>query len=58
MSSVAMTTFNNAMKERLMTNKEVHGLTGRSPNLDGDIGPSNMMNDVDHVNSGVGDKFG
>jgi len=58
MSSVAMNTFNNVIKERLLTNKDVQELAGRSPNLDEEIRPSNIMGDVDNVNVGVGDKFG
>ena len=58
MSSVAMGTFNNVIKERLMTNKDVQELAGRSPNLDAEIQQSNIMGDVDNVNVGVGDKFG
>jgi len=58
MSSVAMNTFNNVIKERLLTNKDVQELAGRSHDTIEEIQPSNIMMDVDNVNVGVGDKFG
>ena len=58
MSSVAMAPFNNAMKERVLTSKDVQELAGRSPNMDGQIRPTNMMTDMDNEQAAQVDKFG